>query len=553
MKSKLHIIILALWALLSACTPEARPDGADNDNMTQSGITVRGIIYDDAGNRLEGVVVSDCFKCTVTDKDGVFELESDLSVAKFIFISIPSGYSVPVKKGLPVFFKRLSEEKQTNGHYRLEFILNRMTSDPDKYSVLVVADPQPRSRGKATDKVAYHSLDVCEDLYRDMREKGSDVLRSSPCYAIVLGDIVHGEMDLFDTYISNGTSKMGFPVFNVLGNHDIDWDEPTDFSCSRSFEEKLGPVNYSFNLGKIHYVVVDNIIMTEGEEGLTGAYSAGLRDDIWQWLQADLSYVDKGSTIMICSHNPMFREESGKDNYVSARNGQAYADLLSSFKTVHAWAGHTHHMFNYVYDSDSSLDNIEVHTVVRATGDLHSNEYLSAGTPRGYVVVEVDGENVSWKYRPLPYQTGLPVNTVPEYQLRAWYYDETGVAWLKDGGQCLDESYQVNAYSPDVYGDGYIYANVFMWDQKWGIPVYVSEDGTRSQMELVTDKKYMYDAGYKELFDYYYEVSAVYQDKVWKSDVDKRMFRVYSGKKSDKGKVEVMDRFGNVYSTNVSW
>ena len=72
-------------------------------------------------------------------------------------------------------------------------------------------------------------------------------------------------------------------------------------------------------------------------------------------------------------------------------------------------------------------------------------------------------------------------------------------------------------------------------------------------MELVTDKKYMYDAGYKELFDYYYEVNAVYQDKVWKSDVDKRMFRVYSGKKSDKGKVEVVDRFGNVYSTNVSW
>ena len=553
MKSKLHIIIWALWALLSACTPETRPDGADNDNMTQSGITVRGTIYDDAGNRLEGVVVSDCFKCTVTDKDGVFELESDLSVAKFIFISIPSGYSVPVKKGLPVFFKRLSEEKQTNGHYRLEFILNRMTSDPDKYCVFVVADPQPRSRGKATDKVAYHSLDVCEDLYRDMREKGSDVLRSSPCYAIVLGDIVHGEMDLFDTYISNGTSKMGFPVFNVLGNHDIDWDEPTDFSCSRSFEEKLGPVNYSFNLGKIHYVVVDNIIMTEGKEGLTGAYSAGLRDDIWQWLQADLSYVDKGSTIMICSHNPMFREESGKDNYVSARNGQAYADLLSSFKTVHAWAGHTHHMFNYVYDSDSSLDNIEVHTVVRATGDLHSNEYLSAGTPRGYVVVEVDGENVSWKYRPLPYQTAPPVNTVPEYQLRAWDYDEAGIAWLKNGGQCLDESYQINIYSPEVYGDGNVYANVFMWDQKWGMPVYVSEDGTRSQMELVTDKKYMYDAGYKELFDFYYEVNAVYQDKVWKSDVDKRMFRVYSGKKSDKGKVEVMDRFGNVYSTNVSW
>ena len=59
---KLYVIILVLLALLSACTPEARPDGAADDNKTQSGITVRGTIYDDAGNRLEGVVVSDCYK-----------------------------------------------------------------------------------------------------------------------------------------------------------------------------------------------------------------------------------------------------------------------------------------------------------------------------------------------------------------------------------------------------------------------------------------------------------------------------------------------------------
>ena len=550
---KLYVIILVLLALLSACTPEARPDGAADDNKTQSGITVRGTIYDDAGNRLEGVVVSDCYKCAVTDKDGVFELESDLSVAKFVFVSIPSGYSVPVKQGLPIFFKRLSEEKQANGQYRLEFILNRMTRNPDRYSMLVVADPQPRSRGKATDKVAYHSLDICEDLYRDMREKGMEVLRDRPCYAIVLGDVVHGEMELFDTYISNGTSKMGFPVFNVLGNHDIDWDEPTDLSCARTFEEKLCPSNYSFNLGKIHYVVVDNIIMTDGEDGLTGSYSTGLRDDIWQWLQADLAYVDKGSTIMICSHNPMFKAESGNEHYLLARNGQAYADLLSSYAKVHAWAGHTHHMFNHVYDDDSQLKNVEVHTVVRATGDLHSNEYLSAGTPRGYVVVEVDGDQVTWKFRPLPYQTALPVNSVPLYELRAWDYDEAGQARMKEDDLRLGEFYQINAYPPNVYGDGHIYANVFMWDQKWGIPEYVSEDGTRSQMELVTDKKYMYDAGYKELFDYYHLVNAVFMEKVWKSDVDKRMFRVHSDKESDNGRIEVTDRFGNVFSTNVSW
>ena len=66
---------------------------------------------------------------------------------------------------------------------------------------------------------------------------------------------------------------------------------------------------------------VRTLIMEEAET-ITGKYSPGLRDDIWQWLQQDLSHVDKNSIIMICSHNPMFMDESGRENYLTARHGQ---------------------------------------------------------------------------------------------------------------------------------------------------------------------------------------------------------------------------------------
>ena len=210
---KVGFILLVLWFLLPACTPEAKTGNRDEKPEEQSSATVRGTVLDNEGNRLEGVVVSDCYKCTVTGKDGEFELESDLSVAKFVFVSIPSGYSVPVKKGLPIFFKRLSEEKQADGKYRLEFILNRMTRNPDRYSMLVVADPQPRARDQAGDRHAYHSLDVCEDLYRDMREKGAEIQRDRPCYGVFLGDIVHGDMDLFDTFYQTDHQRWGFRIF----------------------------------------------------------------------------------------------------------------------------------------------------------------------------------------------------------------------------------------------------------------------------------------------------------------------------------------------------
>jgi len=39
----------------------------------------------------------------------------------------------------------------------------------------------------------------------------------------------------------------------------------------------------------------------------------------------------------------------------------------------------------------------------------------------------------------------------------------------------------------------------------------------------------------------------------WNSNKAKRLFRVYSEQKTDSGRIEITDRFGNVYSARVSW
>ena len=544
---KLSYILGLLCALSLACTPEAKPEEQDPNPTPSLPITIRGTIYDDGGNRLAGVVVSDGAQCVKTDAQGVFELASDLDVAKFVFVSIPSGYSVPVKNGLPIFFKRLSEEKQADGKYRLEFILNKMNKNPERYSMLFVADPQPRTRNKAHDRVAYHSLDCCNDLYRDMRETGVGIQSDRPCYAIMLGDIVHEDMSLFDKYIEDGTSKMGFPTFNVIGNHDNKPNAADDIDAASVFEEKFGPSNYSFNLGKIHYVVVDNMITDGG---------MGLRDDIWQWLKADLSFVDKSTTIMICSHAPMFMCD-GSEYYTSARNGTLYASLLAGYKKVYAWAGHTHAMSHYVYGNDTQLKNIESHTIVRATGELWTNEYQSSGTPRGYVLVEVNGDNVSWKFKPTKYQTGSPWDTTPEYNYRRWNYGADGVAQMKDDGSILDTSYQMNVYSKGTHGDNYIYVNVFMWDQLWGTPVFVSDSNPQNEYKFtkVTTKERL-DMAQQEIYDFYSVESQTFKEYGtygWSDASWQRTFRLYTNKVSDSGVVKVTDRFGNVYSAKVSW
>ena len=550
---KAYILLFALL-MLGACTPDPDLSGDASTDVHKGKITVRGVVLDGQGQKLEGVVVSDCFKCVKTDDNGAFELDSDLDAAQFVYVSIPSGYSVPTKNGLPVFYKRLSEEPMADGCYFLEFILDEVKGESDRYSLMMVGDPQPRTRGKAHDRVAYHSLDCCLDLYCDMRETGAAIRKDRPCYAVVLGDIVHEDMTLFDEYIKEGTSKMGFPVFNVIGNHDHDLKATTDVEGARVFEEKFGPSNYSFNLGKIHYIVVDNMIMKESENGLNGE-SAGLRDDIMAWLKSDLSFVDKSTTIMICSHCPMFMYEES-DRYKSAKNGSSYASLLSGYKKVHAWAGHTHGMFNYVYDDATSLRNIEAHTVSRATGELWTNEYLSCGVPRGYVVVDVDGDQVTWKYKPTVYQTGTPYSDTPEYECRRWTYNEEGVAVMNHDGSVLDDSYQMNVYARGAYGDNYVYANVFMWDQAWSTPIYVSSDGVEQKMTRVLDSKMRYDVGQREIYDFYSVHSATFQSYgtySWSGNFAHRLFRVFSDKKTDCGIVKVTDRFGNTYTSEVSW
>ena len=519
---------------------------------------ISGVVRDSSGNPLADVVVSDGLNCVKTDENGCFKLNSDLQTAKFVIVSIPSGYSAPVQNGLPIFFKRLSEQEQVNGKYSLEFVLDKMTSDPARYTLLIAADPQPRPRTYSYDKIGYHSLDCCDDLYLDMREKGAEIMQSNPCYGIVLGDVVHEAMDLFDTYITNGMSRMGFPTFNVIGNHDHDSSASDDVEGARVFEQKLCPANYSFNLGNIHYVVLDNLIMQIREsDGKLHDYTQGLRDDIMQWLRADLSFVDKSTPIMVCAHSPMFRLVSGteRSDRSDTKNGKAYAELLSSFDKVYAWAGHTHVMFNYIYDSSSNKRNIEVHTISRSTGELWTNEYLSEGTPRGYVVVDVNGKDVSWKFRPNPYQTGKAVSTTPDYSLRAWNY-KNGVAVMKADGTGLDDSYQMNVYPRGAYGDKYVYANVFMWDENWGTPVYISSDGAKSVMSQVSrDTGFMYDAGQKGIYDFYKANSKLSSDDSysWSTSNTRSIFRVYSDKTHDTGRVEVTDRFGNVYSTSVSW
>lgn len=548
----LYSILLGVLLSLASCS-KAETDEGGGGGKLEGEVTVRGIIYNNRGEVMSGVVVSDGTKCVKTQSDGRFEIDSDLSKAKFVSVVVPSGYQAPVSKGKSQFYKRLADEAKINNVYQLRFTLESIAGNADRYTLIMAGDPQPRARTAGYDKIGYHALDCCDDMWRDMKEF-SATITDRPCYGFMLGDLVHENMNLYANYLE-GIAQLGYPTNSVIGNHDNDPKALDDDTGAASFEKNLGPRNYSLNVGRFHIVVLDNLIMKPNSANQLTDYTQGLSDDVWEWLQNDLKHVDRSTPLIVCAHSPLFMLSPGNDRSqsTSTKHGADYALLLSKYKKVYAWAGHTHTAFNYVYTPTSNMPNIEQHTVSRVNGALWTNEWLcDDGTPRGYVVVDINGDDVQWKFRPIAYQSGAASGEVPDYKYRDWTYRD-GVAYI--GDKRLDDTYQLRAYPRGTYGDNYVYANVFLYDDSWGEVKYTSSAGTTIVMTKVTEQAKMYDAAYAEVFNFYKTNNPTLQNNAnyVMDHAVQHLFRCYSSAQTDTGTVSVTDRFGNQFSTTVAW
>lgn len=557
---KRFLTVLCVFALAVACGKD-NPEGGSGGGSKPA--TITGTVTGNDGTLIVGAVVSDGLNCVKTDASGRFALPSDLTKTDYVFVSTPKGWAAPVERGQATFWKFLKDcTPGADGKYTIAFTLKKITN-PERFTVFIFADPQPRKHTAGTDQYAYAALECCQDMYKDMKElKGK--MTDRPVYAIGLGDIVHQDLSLIEDY-KDGMATTGLSTYNVIGNHDQEHKMGVpDTQAHKNFEAQLGPVNYSFNLGNIHFLVVDNMIAQE--TGYSDECATGLRDDIWEWVKNDLALVPKTCPVMVCGHSPMFKMYSHNETtnamVIKDRSGQHLGDLknlLAKFSKSYAWAGHTHTTFNYV---DKDNDNVvESHTLSRVTGALWSNEYQgSNGTPRGYVVLEYDNGDITWKFKPIYWQTAQyqEGKTKPAYTYRDWNYDAaTGRAKMKVGGAELTDAYQMQVYGPKVYGetDSYVYANIFMWDEKWKNPVFTS-GGIPTPMTRVVDVNKRYSFSNWELNKFYWEKRrlSVFEDE-YNSSFNNcaSLFSAYVNTPTGSGTVSVQDRFGNTYTSTITW
>lgn len=172
---------------------------------------------------------------------------------------------------------------------------------------------------------------------------------------------------------------MGIPFFQCLGNHDMDYDHGGDETSDVTFQQFYGPTYYSFNRGKAHYVVMDNVRYLGKDRDYDGFFQQNQLD----WLKKDLSFVPQDHLIILCVHIPV---HSGVKN-----NDELYAILGE--RNVHIMSGHTHYHVNAIRGS------IYEHNHGTVCGAWWTGPICCDGTPCGYGVYKVKGNSLEWHYQ----------------------------------------------------------------------------------------------------------------------------------------------------------
>lgn len=344
------------------------------------------------GHGVAGVVVSDGVQCTVTDSLGRFALPHD-DTARFLFVSTPAGYSSPEEQGVVRFFLPAGESRE-----RYDFTLRRNAADDTRHGFVAIADPQLFDRGE---------FRLLERAAKDIRRTVDAAGR--PMHGICAGDITSGDHDFYPQY-NAVMARTGIPFRNTMGNHDMKlWGRSHETSPT-AYENMYGPSYYSYNVGRVHYVVLDDNFYI----GRDWFYIGYLDERQLAWLEQDLRFVPAGSTVIVTLHIPtMFagKERLPFDYKTSERslcNFRALHAMLEPYR-AHIVSGHMHTATNC-----DIRERLYEHTVAALSGAWWQGPVCTDGTPAGYAVFEIDGDDVSWYYK--------AVDRPRDYQLKV--YDE---------------------------------------------------------------------------------------------------------------------------------
>lgn len=430
------------------------------------GATVYGIIETADGLPVANVVVSDGENCTVTNSEGIYGLTSDKAEG-YVFMSVPSGYEPETNGVFPKMYQKtvLSKDVPENISFTLKKVDNQ-----DNFKILFMGDKHLANRSQ--DVLQYKKFLADVTSYKGNHS-------SEKIYAITLGDLT------WDQYWKNGYELPNYVktinenlknmiVYNTIGNHDHD---PKAIASNKSATNPMlthvAPAWYSFNIGKVHFVVIDNIDCS-GYDGVKDRpYKQNVYGAQLDWLKKDLSYVDASSPVYIMSHGSLFSYNTSNPKAYNLRANTGSAELIAACagREVHFVNGHLHQSHT-VLPSDGGASGyghpVYEHNIPAVCGDWWYSGYYTPGcgvstdgTPYGYAIFDFTGKDVKWTYK----GTGLD----EKVQFRAYdlnKVDFSGVKWVNLKDENVINEFNKRYVTPYAEGKrkNQVLINVWNWN-----------------------------------------------------------------------------------------
>ena len=441
----------------------------DIDFKPDAGTTVYGIVSS-AGVGVENVVVSDGAEVTVTNEKGIYQLKSAKKWG-YVFISVPSGYEVPSVGVLPQFHRALKNSADVVE--RADFKLEKVDGQ-DSYKIFMLGDMHLANRTGDLGQFAQFTSDLTDYMTRHKGEK---------MYALTLGDMTwdlywYSNSYYFPQYLNTVNSQIkNLQIFHTMGNHDNDFQTRSDYDAAVKYVDQICPTYYSFNIGKVHYVVMDDIDCSSYDGSTSRNYVKSLSAEQLDWLAKDLSYVAKTTPVVVAMHAQVFYPTtSGFKIDHDPVNTQRLFDILDGY-TVRFVTGHTHKLFNVTPDAPivdgHNFREYNSGSVCASwwwSGNLTPGIHIGTdGTPGGYGIWDVTGTDFQCLYK----STGWP----EEYQFRSYdlnnvHFSMADVPLMpSDISASVKNAYMqyVNAYPQN--NDNEVLINIWNWNSDWTLSV----------------------------------------------------------------------------------
>ena len=495
----------------------------------KEGYNVYGLVSCD-GVGVSGVVISDGVEVTATDENGVYYLKSE-EYNRVVFMSIPSGYEVESEGVLPKFYKTLDGDAGTTE--RADWVLTKV--DNDDHVMYVLGDMHLANRTKDLTQFA----DFTSDLNKQIA-----LNNSKRQYALTLGDMTWDRYWYTNSYdLSNYTqtinsSLSNIQIFHTIGNHDHDMNYAGDFYTVALYKRVLAPTYYSFNIGNIHYVVMDDILCTNDGSGVDSrTYDKKFTTDQLEWLKKDLEFVDKSKTLVLAMHAQMY-SESGSS---ALENGSLIEEIVSGYET-HIMSAHTHMIWN---NDKTATKGIYHHNSGAVCATWWWTGYYTPGlslckdgSPGGYYVYSMDGNTVKWRFKAIGKSSNHAFRTYDRNEIML-----TAATYAPNANESNAAAFEKSASDwVAANNENYVYFNVYDYDPSWTIEV--KENGNVLTYELVSVKDPLHILAYEA---YKYNANQTPTTDFSAKKISSHMFRVKASTATSTLEFKITDRFGEEF------